>query len=79
MRNSRLLQTHAADSLEEVKLCIPEIVRLLRQEQSPDKAHALVYLLRRELGRITHSLGTGTPSSDVLRWADEVIATQLNE
>lgn len=73
-------QTEAADELEALTGAMKEIVILLRQGsgQSPDKAYALVYELRKRIGYVVANLGVGAPLSASSKYAADIIDSYGN-
>lgn len=73
-------QRYAADRLEELTIASKEIVRLLRQGQSDRKAHALLYVLRREMTYVVRTIPIfGVPNAEHTAYADEVIRSAIWE
>jgi len=72
-------QQKAANDLAELEASLKEIVVLLRQGQADEKAHALLYVLRRRIGYIVRDLAVveNQPSTANIEYAENIIDSQI--
>lgn len=76
---TRAVQKEQADELEELLIAGKEIVKLLREGESPQFTHALLYTLRWQIGRMVLVYGRPVPTRIYSDRAKQVIYSHSRE
>lgn len=78
MSQDRELQAGVASQLEDLAAMAIEVKRLLREGQEDDLAYALVYQLRRKLGKVL-GIGVMVPRSHLIKAANQILEAQRQQ